>query len=408
MVLLKLPEKRVLAGVTFCCFLEWIETDGATVCRMEIEMKVAIVHDWLAIYGGAESIIRILHELFPDAPIYTTVYYRENMPEDFKEMDIRPSFIQKLPFGKKKYTSYLPLMPYAFEQFDMTGYDLVISSSTCCSKGVITGPDTLHICYCNTPMRYAWEFYHEYVGKKNKLAKFFIGWMMKGIRQWDRLSADRVDVFIANSKNVARRIRKHYRRESHVIYPPVRTDMFQKSDEDKGFYLAVSRLVPYKRIDLVVEAFTELGLPLKVIGAGSEFDTIAAKAGPNVEMLGHLDDQQVLAHMQSCKAFLFPGEEDFGITPIEAQACGKPVIAFGKGGALETVVKDKTGVFFYEQTKEGVMEAVKQFEQMTFDPTEICEHARSFSEERFKNQLRTFILEEYERFRQEKKDEIGV
>lgn len=371
-------------------------------------MKVAIVHDWLAVYGGAESIIRILHEMFPEAPIYTTVYNAENMPDDFKEMDIRPSFIQKLPFGKKKYTSYLPLMPYAFEQFDMTEYDLVISSNTCCSKGIITGPDTLHICYCNTPMRYAWEFYHEYVGKKSKLAKFFIGWMMKGIRQWDRLSADRVDVFIANSKNVARRIRKHYRRDSHVIYPPVRTSMFQKSETDGGYYLAVSRLVPYKRVDLVVEAFTELGLPLKVIGAGSEFDYIASKAGPNVEMLGRLDDEAVLNYMQNCKAFLFPGEEDFGITPIEAEACGKPVIAFGKGGALETVVKDKTGVFFYEQTKEAVIDAVKRFEAMIFDPEEICQHAQSFSEERFKEELYTFFMEQYEAFRQQKKDEIGV
>lgn len=371
-------------------------------------MKVAIVHDWLAVYGGAESIIRILHDMFPDAPIYTTVYNASNMPDDFKEMDIRPSFIQKLPFGKKKYTTYLPLMPYAFEQFDMTEYDLVISSNTCCSKGVITSPDTLHICYCNTPMRYAWEFYHEYVGKKNKLAKIFIGWMMKGIRQWDRLSADRVDVFIANSKNVARRIRKHYRREAHVIYPPVRTGMFQKCENNDGYYLAVSRLVPYKRVDLVVEAFTELGLPLKVIGAGSEFDYIASKAGPNVEMLGRLSDEEVLKYMQNCKAFLFPGEEDFGITPIEAQGCGKPVIAFGKGGALETVVKNKTGVFFYEQTKEAVIEVVKEFETMTFDVQEICDHAKSFSEERFKEELYTFFMEQYEAFRRQKKEEIGV
>ncbi len=361
-------------------------------------MKVAIVHDWLTVFGGSESIIRILHQMFPDAPIYTLVYNPDQMPDDFRRMDIRTSFVQKLPFGKKKYTSYLPLMPYAFEQFDLTGYDLVISSNTCCSKGVITGPDTLHICYCNTPMRYGWEFYHEYVDGKNALARFFIAWMMKGIRQWDRLSADRVDVFIANSNNVARRIRKHYRRDSHVIYPPVRTSMFQVGKATGDFYLTVSRLVPYKRIDLVAETFTELGLPLKIIGNGSEYEAVKAKAGPNVEMLGRLDDEEVLSYMQSCKAFIFPGEEDFGITPIEAQACGRPVIAFGKGGALETVVKDKTGVFFAEQTKKSLADAVRRFETMTFDSAEIRRHAEKFSEERFVKELYDFFMEEYEKF----------
>lgn len=365
-------------------------------------MKVAIIHDWLTVYGGSESIIRILHSLFPDAPIYTTVYAPENMPDDFRSMDIRTSFLQKMPFAKTRYTNYLMLMPYAFEQFDLSEYDLVISSNTCCSKGVITGANTLHICYCNTPMRYGWDFYHEYVKPKNAVARFFIAWMMKGIRQWDRLSADRVDVFVANSKNVARRIRKHYHRESEVIYPPVRTKMFVQDGAQGDYYLAVSRLVPYKRIDLVVEAFTELGLPLKVIGDGSEFERIRALAGGNVEMLGRLDDAQVLAHMQACKAFVFPGEEDFGITPIEAEACGKPVLAFGRGGALETVVGDDTGVFFYEQTREAVIEAVRKMETMTFDPQAIRRHAETFSEERFTKQLYEFIMDEYKKFEEGK------
>lgn len=365
-------------------------------------MKVAIVHDWLSVYGGSESIIRILHRMFPDAPIYTAVYNAKNMPDDFKKMDIRTSFIQKLPFGKTKYTTYLPFMPYAFEQFDLTGYDLVISSNTCCSKGVITGPDTLHICYCNTPMRYAWEFYHEYVDRKNRLARFFIAWMMKGIRTWDRLSADRVDVFIANSRNVAKRIRKHYRRESAVIYPPVRTELFrpaQDGGEDGGYYLAVSRLVPYKRIDLVAEAFTRLELPLKIVGEGVESDAIRKKSGECVELLGRLPDEEVLKLMQHCKAFVFPGEEDFGITPIEAQACGKPVIAFGKGGALETVVKDRTGVFFYEQTAEALADAVKRFEAMRFDAGEIRAHAEKYSEARFVEELHGFVMEQYDKFK---------
>lgn len=362
-------------------------------------MKVAIVHDWLTIYGGSESIVRIMHDFYPDAPIYTTVYDKKNMPEDFAKMDIRPSFIQKLPFAKKKYTSYLMLMPYAFEQFDLSEYDLVISSNTSCSKGVITGANTLHICYCNTPMRYGWDFYHEYVSPKGKFARFVIAWMMKSIRQWDRLSADRVDAFIANSNNVAKRIKKHYRRPSKVIYPPVRTSMFQKSEVDDGYYLVVSRLVPYKRIDLVAEAFTKLNLPLKIIGDGSEYKAVAAKAGPNVQMLGRVDDDAVLEAMQHCHAFLFPGEEDFGITPIEAQACGKPVIALGKGGALETVEADKTGVFFAEQTVESVAEAVERFEKIQFDSDYIRNHAEKFSEERFRKELKEFFDSEYEKFK---------
>lgn len=365
-------------------------------------MKVAIVHDWLTIYGGSESIVRIMHDFYPDAPIYTSVYDKKNMPEDFEKMDIRPSFIQKLPFAKKKYTSYLMFMPYAFEQFDLSEYDLVISSNTSCSKGVITGANTLHICYCNTPMRYGWDFYHEYVKPKNPLARFLIAWMMKGIRQWDRLSADRVDAFVANSHNVARRIRKHYRRKAKVIYPPVRTSMFQKSDTDEGYYLVVSRLVPYKRIDLVVEAFTKINLPLKVVGDGSEYKKIAAKAGPSVEMLGRVGDDEVLKYMQNCHCFLFPGEEDFGITPIEAQACGKPVIALGKGGALETVEKDRTGVFFQEQTVDSVVDAVQRFSKMEFDSDYIRSHSEKFSEERFRKELKDFFDEEFEKFRQGK------
>ena len=361
-------------------------------------MKVAIVHDWLTIYGGAESIIRILHEMFPKAPIYTSIYDRDNMPDDFKKMDIRTSFLQDMPYSKTKYTSYLALMPAAFEQFDLSEYDLVISSSTCCAKGVLTGANTLHICYCNTPMRYGWDFYFEYRNRKNALARPVINTLMHRIRMWDRLSADRVDLFIANSYNVARRIKKHYRRKSTVIYPPVRTDMFQKSDKSEDFYLVVSRLVPYKRVDLVVEAFSKMGLALIVIGDGRGYDDIAAKAAPNVRMLGRLSDEKVLEYMSRCKAFLFPGEEDFGITPIEAESCGKPVIAFGRGGVLETVVENETGVFFYEQTVEAVIDAVRKFETMTFDADKIHEHAEKFSEERFRKELKDYIYRRYKQF----------
>lgn len=363
-------------------------------------MKVAIVHDWLTIYGGSESIVRILHELFPEAPIYTTVYDKKNMPEDFARMDIRPSFLQHYPFAKKKYTTYLPFMPRAFESFDLSEYDLVISSNTSCSKGVITGANTLHICYCNTPMRYGWDFYQEYIREKGALGRFLISCMMKNIRLWDRLSADRVDLFIANSHNVARRIRKHYRRSSHVIYPPVRTRMFTigEGKEKEPYYLAVSRLVPYKRIDLLVEAFSELGLPLKIIGDGSQMKQLRKKAGSNIQFLGRLEDDKVLKYMQGAKAFLFPGEEDFGITPIEAQACGIPVIAYGRGGALETIEGGKTGLFFKEQTKESVIEAVQAFQTMEFEAEYIAKHAVKFSEERFREELQSYILKEYEAF----------
>lgn len=361
-------------------------------------MKVAIVHDWLTIYGGAESIIRILHELFPDAPIYTSVYDADNMPDDFREMDIRTSFLQHMPFAKKKYTSYLQLMPKAFESFDLSAFDLVISSSTCCAKGVKTRKDALHICYCNTPMRYAWDFYDDYVADKNFLARAYIGMVMPGIRKWDFKSSDRVNSFIANSNNVAERIKRHYHRESHVIYPPVRTEIFVPSGTDEGFYLAVSRLVPYKRIDLLAETFTKLNKPLYIIGGGSEFEKIKALSGDCVKLLGRLSDEEVLSYMQRCKAFLFPGEEDFGITPVEAQACGKPVIAFGKGGATETVIDGVTGVHFKEQTVESLSEAVVRFENTEFDIDKITANAARFSETRFKKELYDYIMLEFERF----------
>jgi glycosyltransferase involved in cell wall biosynthesis len=363
-------------------------------------VKIAIVHDWLTNMGGAERIIRIFHELFPDAPIYTMVYDKENMPKDFKEMDIRTSFIQKMPFGVKKYQLYLPFMPVAVEQFDLSEYDIVLSSSTACAKGIITRSDTLHICYCNTPMRYAWDMYHDYIKGKNVVTKYTIAFLMNYIRLWDRISADRVDYYIANSKNVASRIKKHYKRESEVIYPPVNTDYYTPGDKVEDFYLVVSRLVPYKRIDLVVEAFNKLGFPLKIIGDGSEFKRLKSLSKSNIEFLGRLSDEEVREHYRKCKAFLFPGEEDFGITPVEAQACGRPVIAYGKGGTLETVIDDQTGVFFREQTVEALINAVKYFEKniFKFDSSIIRQNALNFSKNVFKQKIKEFVLKKYEEF----------
>ncbi|MDI3534964.1 MAG: hypothetical protein PWQ82_1329 [Thermosediminibacterales bacterium] len=356
-------------------------------------MKIAIVHDWLTNMGGAERIIKVFREMFPEAPIYTLVFNKEKMPDEFKNMDIRTSFIQKMPFAKTNYQMYLPLMPIAVEQFDLSEYEVILSSSTCCAKGVITRTDTLHICYCNTPMRYAWDFYHEYVKGKNIITKSMIAVAMNYIRLWDRVSADRVDYFIANSKNVKRRIKKHYRRDAAIIYPPVDTEFFTPSDEGEDFYLVVSRLVPYKRVDLVIEVFNELGLPLVIIGDGPEFKNYRSMANDNVSLMGRLSDKEVREYYRKCRALIFPGEEDFGIVPLEAQSCGRPVIAYGKGGALETVVEGKTGLFFYKQNKESLKQAVLIFEKEAhkFNREVIRNHALKFGVNRFKKEIVEFI-----------------
>lgn len=355
-------------------------------------MKVAIVHEWLAVYGGSERVVEAIHELFPEAPIYTLVYDRDNMPERFKSYDIRTTFVQKLPFAKKKYPNYLPLMPRAFEALDLTEYDLVLTSSTACAKGVITRSDALQICYCHTPMRYAWEFYYEYIKDMNKIKRFIVAFFMHKIRIWDRLAADRVDYFIANSNYIKGRIAKYYRRKSKVIFPPVNTHLYhigQKQD----VYLIVSRMVPYKRVDLAIEAFNRLGLPLVIIGAGSEEKKLRAMAKENIQFLGRLSDEEIIEHYAKSKAFIFPGEEDFGITPIEAQASGTPVIAYGRGGALDTVVDGKSGVLFSEQTVEALVDAVKAFEVsgVSWTAKQIKEHSEQFSVLRFKENFNNYV-----------------
>lgn len=358
-------------------------------------MKTAIITDWLTQMGGAERVVLAIKELFPDAPIFTTVYNPDTVDKVFYSMDIRPSFIQKLPGAKKSYQKYLPLMPTAVEQYDLTEFDLVISSSSSVAKGVVTRADTVHVCYCHTPMRYAWDFYHEYLNGPDvgSLKKKLIPWLMNYIRMWDRLSADRVDYFLANSKNVANRIKKHYHREAQVLYPPVETSYFSPVDEDEEFFLVISRLVPYKRVDLAIQACNELKLPLRVIGTGPEFERLKALAGPNVQMMGRLSQEEIRWHYARCRALLFPGEEDFGITPVEAQASGRPVIAFGKGGALETVVEGKTGMFFEEQTIEALVSSLREFDKFSFDKAVIRKHAETFDTKLFKVKLQQYINE---------------
>lgn len=368
-------------------------------------MKIALVHDWLPFMGGAERVLTNFLELY-NAPIYTSIYNKDRMEGVLKEAEVITSSLQKSKRARKNHRNYFPFMPAAFESFDLNEYDVVLSSSSSCAKGVITNPDTMHICYCHSPMRYGWEFYYEYTGEMNGIKKFIIKHIMNYMRIWDRVSSDRVDYFIANSENVAKRIWKHYRRESVVIHPPVRCNLFNISDIDEDYFFIVSRLQEYKRIDLAVEAFNELGLSLVIIGDGPMREKLEKMAKPNVKILGRQPDEVIKEYYSKCRAFIFPGEEDFGITPLEAQASGRPVIAYGKGGALETVIEDKTGVFFKEQTKDSLIDAIKKFETMNFDKNEIRKHAEGFDEEIFKQKIHKYLLDCYNDFKNKKHHKV--
>lgn len=356
------------------------------------KLKVAIVHDWLVSYAGADRVVDCMHHVFPDAPIYTLVYDKEKMPAWFRDYDIRTTWIQKLPFATKLYKKLLPLMPGAFEALDLSEYDLVLSSSSSCSKGVITRPDAVHICYCHTPIRYVWDFYYTYRANANPLVRAVMPSQMHKLRQWDKCAADRVDYFIANSRYIAQRIKKYYRRDSDVIYPCVHINQ-SPFVEKEDFYLVVGRFTWYKRIDLAVAACTKLGRRLVVIGTGDEESRLKAMAGPTVEFKGGgLSDEEVRGYYLRAKAFLFPGEEDFGITPVEAQSAGTPVLAFGRGGACETVEDGRTGLLFHAQTVESLAECIEKFEAegVTCSKEEIRAHSLSFSEARFEEELRAY------------------
>lgn len=355
-------------------------------------MKLAIVHDWLTNMGGAEQVIINFKEVYPNAPIYTTFYNPDNLDEKLKNIDVRTSFLQK----KKMVTNhkkYFPLMPLAFENFNLNEYDVVLSSSTCCAKGVLTNPNSVHICYCNTPMRYAWERRDDYTEGMGKLKRKLVKILLHYMRIWDVTSANRVDYFIANSTAVQKRIQKYYKRDSVVINPPVRCKLFNISETDGDYYFIVSRLVGYKKFDLAVQACSELGKKLIVIGEGPEKEKLEKLANENVIFLGRQSDDVVKKYMSECKALLFPGEEDFGIVPVEAQSCGRPVIAYGKGGVLDTVIDEKTGILFKEQTVESLKEAITKFETMKFDKQEIRKHALGFDEEVFREKIKKYIEE---------------
>ena len=360
-------------------------------------LKVALVCEWLITYAGSEKVAEAILSVFPQADVYAVVDF---LPEEnrgwLRGKEVHTTFIQKLPGAKKHYKSYLPLMPLAIEQLDLSGYDLVISSSHCVAKGVLTGPDQLHISYVHSPMRYAWDLTHEYL-RETGLDKGLKGWIAKLIlhylRLWDTRTANGVDYFIANSRFIARRIKKAYGREAAVIYPPVSVEAFPLREEKEDFYLTASRLVPYKKVNIIVEAFNRMpDKKLVVIGAGPGLEEIRRMAAANVEVMGYQPDEVLQDRMQRARAFVFAAEEDFGITPLEAQAAGTPVLAYGRGGALETV-RDNTGLFFAEQTPEAVVDAVREFEsgRDKFSASDCRAWSESFGEERFCQEFRDFV-----------------
>lgn len=363
-------------------------------------MKIAIAHDWLTNMGGAENVIINFKQVYKKAPIYTLVYNEKNLDKELQNIKVRTSFLQNIKDARINHQKYFPLMPVAWEQFDFNKYDIVLSSSSSCAKGIITSPNTLHICYCHSPMRYGWEFYYEYKNEVGKIKRAILPYFMNYMRMWDVASSNRVDYFIANSQNVANRIWKHYRREADVIHPPVKCDYFSISDVDEEYFLIVSRLVPYKKVDLAVKAFNELNLPLVVIGGGSQYEYLKSIANSNVKILGRRDNKTIKEYYSKCRAFIFPGEEDFGITPLEAQASGRPVIAFGKGGALETVIDGQTGMFFKEQTVVSLIEAINNFSKITFDKRLIRKHALNFDERIFQHKIKKVINKRYTEFKE--------
>lgn len=373
------------------------------------DMKIAIVHEWLTTYAGSEKVLEAMLEEFPEADVFTLINF---LPKEHGAIIlprvVRTSFMQKIPFIRKTYRRLLALMPYAVEQYDLSDYDVVVSNSHAVAKGVITGPDQLHICYCYTPMRYAWDLQNQYLkesGLFTGLSGIIARIMLHRIRIWDMRTAPGVDHFIGCSGYIARRIRKIYRREAAVIYPNVAVDDFGLNEGPReDFYFTSSRMVPYKKIHLIVEAFAKMPeRRLVVIGDGPQFKRIKALAAPNVTLMGYQPFSVLQSHLQRAKAFIFAAEEDFGIAPLEAQACGTPVLAFGKGGALETVVDGVTGLHFHEQSAEAIRAVVEKFEAypQVFEPAQLRAHADRFSTREFRRQFRTFVEARWEEHRAE-------
>jgi glycosyltransferase involved in cell wall biosynthesis len=361
-------------------------------------LRIALVHDWLTGMRGGEKCLEVMCELFPDAPIYTLLHVKGAMSPLIESKTIHTSFLQRFPFVEQKYRMYLPLFPFAIEAFDFSDYDLLLSTSHCVAKGAKPRGDALHLCYCFTPMRYVYEMYDEYFGKgqAGMATRMAMKIVAPLLRAWDKKTADRVHHFVAISEHVRQRIYRHYGRDAEVIFPPVDTAKFQASRRDKGYYLIVSALVPYKKVDLAVKAFNKIGKRLIIVGKGPDEEKLRYLAKPNVEFLGWKSDDELALLYAGCTALVFPGEEDFGIVPLEAMASGKAVIAYGKGGALETVQDGLSGVFFYEQTVEALEIAVSKAEQMQFDVENVRNRALRFSRSIYKDAMKKFIEEKIE------------
>ena len=380
-------------------------------------MKIAIIHDWLTGMRGGEKCLEVFCRLYPEADLFTLLHIPGSVSSIIENRKIHTSFLQSFPFVETKYRHFLPLMPWAIECFDLTGYDLVLSSSHCVAKGVNPEKNTLHISYCYTPMRYIWDQYEQYFNNKDSgiMTSTVMGFIAPALRRWDVRSSKRVDEFIAISRHVQKRIKKYYHRESALIYPPVDSVFYSPTGErEEDFFLIVSAFAPYKRLDLAVEAFTELGYPLVIIGEGQSAGYLRSIAGPNIQFQGWLSNEEIRSYYARCRGFVFCGEEDFGITPLEAQCMGKPVIGFAKGGLLETVIPERqtwkaetgiseektgqpTGVFFHQQTPGALISAIRHFEKIEdrFEAEAIRNHALQFDLNIFSDHIREFIEDRY-------------
>lgn len=367
-----------------------------------IRPRVALAHDYLNQYGGAERVVEVLHQMYPNAPVYTSIYDPETMPPDYQSWDIRTSFLQHAPGIHRNHQPFLPFYPLAFKFLNVDpDYDVVLSSSSAWGKGVRVDPSTLHICYCHSPMRFAWDFDHYAERERmDNVSRSVVQPILHRLRNWDRATSRRVHHFIANSRVVQQRISDFWGRQSTVIHPPVDTEGFTPvpADEVGEFYVLVSRLVPYKRFDIAIEAANRLAIPLKIIGDGRARAELEAIAGPTVEFLGRVDDAERNRLFAQCRAAIFPAEDDFGIGQVEVQAAGRPVIAFDRGGAQETVLDGETGVLFSPQTADGLVDAIRRFEQLTFSTDRIVQHAEQFSRARFEQEIRDFLNDAYRRF----------
>ena len=367
--------------------------------------KIALVFDWMTNPGGAEKVNLTLHKMFPQAPIFTSIFNTKAL-KGFEKAAITTSFIQNLPFAKTKHQLYLSFMPYAYELFDLSNYDIVISSSHSCAKGIITKPETMHVCYCHTPMRYAWDNWHAYIReyKMNPILKRIGKKRIHKLRMWDKVSSSRVDYYIANSNTTKKRIEKYYNRQATVIHPMITASKYKIADKTRGYFLAVGRLIPYKKFDLIVETFNRIGLPLKIAGTGNMEAELKRQAKGNIEFLGYVSNKELRKLYSECEALIFPQVEDFGIIPLEAMASGRPVIALEEGGALDTVIEGKTGIFFEKQTPLHLKKTIETYQETkkTFKPENLQHHAKFFDKKEFSKNLMSYLKEKWKHWEKTK------